>query len=648
MSHALIRCVSSLSWEQPTVVAWDDLQWTDTASLRCLEQLLDQIALMPVVVLLTAPRSFEISWAVAPPMKLTLGPLSPAECRQLVLARVPGTRQVDEDLLQLLVEHTGGNPLLIEEILELLRHGEEIELAAGRLRYRGAAADLPDFEGVVRARLQALPPEHHEILIAAALAGPALGEEVISAATGVPPATTREILETLTEEHALLHESDAGDRAFPHERLRLAVIEAAEPSTLPGLTKRLAKAIIETQDELTTSTADHVAGLFDRSGDPVAAADLLEEAASRQQLLGDMHGAAERYNRALSLSMEYGSAGPKRELALRMRVGRAALKGLQLRLGREALDEAVALADGLEDRSAGAEARLLLSRLLSRQGRLDEAMDWAQQAVPLAKQSGDRGTLAQVYGAIAEAYQQRGLFGPDLKFVTAAIATATEAGDTLKVGEYLQLAVMHAGAVGRFDDTWGDLQRARTVADETDDPALACQLLRLEATLHLMMGDFEASLQTNLKGIARAREHGLAEAEIVMLHNAGDNHLHLDRMREALYCFSESLRRSKAIHFDRLSEANEMYIGFLEAAYLGAATGFDRLRRAIENEERAGRLWNLNQGHQLLGRAMMAHGDHESALAHLKEALRLAERTGVRYFIDEANDWLQRAGAASE
>jgi hypothetical protein len=44
----------------------------------------------------------------------------------------------------------------------------------------------------------------------------------------------------------------------------------------------------------------------------------------------------------------------------------------------------------------------------------------------------------------------------------------------------------------------------------------------------------------------------------------------------------------------------------------------------------------------------MSRGDHVGALEHLKEALRLAERTGVRYFIDEANAWLERAGASAE
>ena len=61
-------------------------------------------------------------------MTLSLGPLSRAECQQLVRARIPDARTIDQALLDQLERHSGGNPLLIEEILELLRQGEQLDL----------------------------------------------------------------------------------------------------------------------------------------------------------------------------------------------------------------------------------------------------------------------------------------------------------------------------------------------------------------------------------------------------------------------------------------------------------------------------------------------------------------------------------------
>jgi tetratricopeptide (TPR) repeat protein len=137
------------------------------------------------------------------------------------------------------------------------------------------------------------------------------------------------------------------------------------------------------------------------------------------------------------------------------------------------------------------------------------------------------------------------------------------------------------------------------------------------------------------------------EQEIIMLHNCGDNYLALDRERDALYFYSESLRRSKAARYDRLTEANEMFVGFLEVTSLGVEAGLNRLRAAIASAQRTGRLWNLTQGHRLLGQALLFMGNIESSVYHLREALRLAQETGVAFFIEQAACQLERAQRAA-
>ena len=141
-------------------------------------------------------------------------------------------------------------------------------------------------------------------------------------------------------------------------------------------------------------------------------------------------------------------------------------------------------------------------------------------------------------------------------------------------------------------------------------------------------------------GAEQARRQGLLEMEIVMLHNAGDDHLFMGNMREAYYYFNESLRRSRAARFDRLTEANEMFTGFIEAAHFGAPAGLAALRTAIDTSRSRGRLWNLTQGHQLLGRALLALGDVEGSVAQLSEAVRVGEQSGIRFFTDQARKWL--------
>jgi len=641
IGQAIMTCLMGLSWEQTTVVAWDDLQWADPASLRCLEHLLRNIGRMPLVLLLTAPVSQEPGWVAPPPLTIPLRPLSRGECQEMTCAMTPGATRIEQELLDLLMLHTTGNPLLLEELVGLLRRGHAVEGVSGTLRLSSAISTLPSFEQVLGAKLQHLPPPTFKVAVAAALAGPALSAPVIAAATRMPRSSVEENLGALAGPHCILRRCAAGLR-FPHEAMRRAAIDSLTERAQKHVSGRVAHAILDHHGraELACGIADHTAALLCHAGEAVEAADLLVETASLQERRGDLHGAADRYARALELYRDQEHGSPQTILELHIRTGQAALRGMHLELGQQILRQAIAMADRMDSRRLGAEGRVLLCRLLTRQGRLNEAMDRAREAVSFAETCGDQMVLARAYAAIADSYQQRGEYGPDFEYLSAALLIATKAGATTQIGEYLQLALAHAGGVGRYKDVKTYLLHARTIARSTGDPTLTCQLYRLEGALHLMRGDYEQALGINQEGIVRARRHGLAEPEIVMLHNAGDCHLHLGQMQEALFYFGESLHRSRAACFDRLTEANEMYLGFLEATHLGRPGGLDRLRRAIAAESKVGRIWNVNQGHLLLGQALLGQGEKIAALEQLKAALRIAEKTGVAYFINEARRWL--------
>lgn len=647
ISEAVIRCVHSLSWEQATVVAWDDLQWADHASLGCILELLTRFSDMPAMALVTIERAFKPPWALPEGSKLVeLGPLSSDECEQFVVQMGWG-QQVDATLLERLVSHTGGNPQHLEEVVDLLSESERLEIIDGRLTILGAPdTPLPRLEDGIIARLRALDEDATFVAVTAAVAGPALTMKLLSTATGIPVDKVEEILDELADVRGIVKRTRNG-YDLRNDRVRETLIAAVDPGLVRNARRWMAQAIIETWDRPSDSLDDHVATLLSKSGDQKGAVEVLISAAHRQEERGDLRGAAERYARSLQMHRATGQMSPAEELHLCMATGRTSVHSLSLELGEWALHRAVELADLERNPHAGAEARVLLCRLLTRMGQLDTALERAREAVPLARRSDDRLMVAQVCAAIAENYQQQGDFGHDMDPLESALEIASEIGDVRRVGEYLQLAVVHAVGVGEYDRTRELLEQAQTIARENSDPLLACQLQKVEALLKRFSGDNEGALKINLKGVAMAHAHGLKEQEIIMLHNCGDNHLFMGREREALYFYSESLRRSKAARYDRLTEANEMFVGFLEVTYLGVETGLDKLRAAISSAERQGRLWNLNQGHRLLGQALMAMDNVESAVYHLREALRLAQETGVMFFIEQAASWLERAQRAA-
>ena len=644
LGQALRRCVTSLSWERTTVVACDDFQWIDDASAACLVELLEGIDAVPAVVLLAAtPGVAQLARNSGKVDTIELGPLSPKRCEELALALVPEAQNVDSDLLEALVDRSDGTPLLLEEIIDLLLEAGRLEIASGTLHLSGGLENpLPMLEEAVRLRISSLFPEVATVAVAAALAGPAMNPEIIAAATELTPEVVQQALDDLAQQHRVLRQAPAG-LSFPHERLRGAVLASSDPQLVERLRRSLAQAILAHRSEPSCAMADHAARLLARSGQLAEAVEQLSRTAARQLQRGDPGGAARRYSEALQLVGSMEVQDPRAELELCLDTGRASLNSLSLDIGEQALQRAVELADQAGDARSSAEARILMCRMQARKGVLTAARAWAVQAVPEAERSGDRSLLAQAYAAIAETLQQYGEYGPDWAYIEAALAIAHEQDEHLRLGQYLQLAVMHAGGVGLYDQTSDYLEQARAIAEEVNDPMLSAQLRKSEALLLLFIGDAEAALGVNLEGIRHARRHGLLEVEIVMLHNAGDDHLFLGNMREALYYFTESLRRSQEAKLDRLTEANEMFIGFIEAAYLGSPRGFQRLEAAIETGRRLERVWNLTQGHQLMGRALLSQDDPGGAVKHLEEAVRLARKTGVKFFIDEAGRWLARA-----
>lgn len=640
LSKGVIQVLTSLSWEQTTIVAWDDLQWTDDSSLSCVVDLLDQLGTIPVVVLLTASDDFEPPWESLLALRaIRLGPLSIEECEGLVVRRMGAADWVESSLMENLLERSGGNPLLVEQLSELLIEGERLEIEGRVIKLaEGQPEGVPGITEGVRSRLRTFSEEVMTVAVTAALAGPALDQQVVARATGLSVDRSRHCLDELLE-RAVLRQRRAGF-AFPHERLRLALLEAAGDDWLDALRGATARAVIAEAKAESEGWRDHAANLLIEAGDQAESAEVLVASAKHKESRGDLRGAAQRYARALELVREVGALSPAAELKLSLDTGRAALLSLSLESGERALRHARELADELSDGSSGATARVLLSRTLNRQGRLQEATDQAKEAIPLAENAKDKVVLAQVYGAIAEGYQQWGQYGPDMTYLEPALQLATEAGDLKELGRLLQLAVMHAAGVGKYQRTEELLGRAKEIVSSNDDPLLECQVLKAETLLLFFSGDIQTSLEYSLKGFDLAHRHGLLELEVIFLHNAGDSHLRLDQMQEALYYFNESQRRAESARFDRLTEMNEMFIGFVEATYLQSQTGFDRLTRILERARRLGRVWNLTQGHQLLGRALAGRGELADARVHLEEALRLAESSGVIFFIDEARFWL--------
>jgi tetratricopeptide (TPR) repeat protein len=184
------RFLEALAEQRPLVLVFEDLHWADDSLLDFVDYLVDWASGVPILVVATArPEllSRKPGWGGGKPNALTLSlsPLSDEETAELVhtlLARPV----LDADVQSTLLERAGGNPLYAEEFVRMLGERGDGELP------------LPEtVQGLIAARLDALPADEKALLQAAAVLGKVFWLGAATELAAVERWTAEELLHAL-------------------------------------------------------------------------------------------------------------------------------------------------------------------------------------------------------------------------------------------------------------------------------------------------------------------------------------------------------------------------------------------------------------------------------------------------------------------
>ena len=174
--HGLYWLAANVAFQQPTLLAIDDLHWADTPSLRWLLYLTRRLEGVPLLVAAaTRPPEGEsrdptlVAELIADPEAAAIRPEPLGRASIAVLARELHGLEPDEAFCAALETATGGNPLFIGAVLDAVAREGTSPTAeqVPRLLEIGA-------QGVSRAvglRLARLPPEALALLRAASILG---------------------------------------------------------------------------------------------------------------------------------------------------------------------------------------------------------------------------------------------------------------------------------------------------------------------------------------------------------------------------------------------------------------------------------------------------------------------------------------------
>ena len=293
--RALGRLIGAFAGEVPLTIFIDDVQWADAASVRLIADLLTGGEVGPLLVVAAHrhemepahpwPRALaEIASAGTFVRELALGCLPAAEVDRLVADLVAGTASDVAPLGRAISEKTGGNPLMVTQLLTTLHRKGLIAFDSGAKRWRWDLDGIRQEPGVgdvtdlIVEKLRHLETEAQVILPVAACLGGTFDAETLAHVLDSDPEPT---LQAAVEQDVLVRLGRS--YRFSHDRVQEAAYLLTPAEERPALHLRVGRRLL---GDITARSSLEAAGprVFDVVGHLHRATALLATEREREQL----------------------------------------------------------------------------------------------------------------------------------------------------------------------------------------------------------------------------------------------------------------------------------------------------------------------------------------------------------------------------
>jgi DNA-binding NarL/FixJ family response regulator len=503
MHRAVRELLEHLAATRPLVLALDDFQWADSASIDLVVALLHRPPAARVLLALgSRPHQLPASLATALDRALRAGTLARVEVGPLTREQTGELlgRGGDDPLTAAFYEETGGNPFYLEQLarapgrwLDGAPWGPDVPLAGVEVPPMVAAA--------LAEELAMLPLSARSVLDGASVAGDPFELDLAAIAAPSPEPEARDAVDVLLKLD-LVRSTDMPRRfRFRHPIVRRAVYEATAGGWRLGAHERIAKTLAE-RGASAAARAHHVERSA-RHGDAAAVAILRqagEQSAPRapataarwfgaaSQLLPETAPARERVELLLAGAQTLAATGRFREshstllesiaivpadsLALRGQLAATCARVEHL-LGQheQAHDRLLRALEEVPDQASPEAVSLMIELAMDGAHRLDyKGMEgWGARATDAARQLGDPVLKATAVAAYARA----AAFAASTQQAEAACTDAAALVDALSDDELarrLDAAVHLASAefyFHRFDEAGAHAERALAIGRTT-------------------------------------------------------------------------------------------------------------------------------------------------------------------------------------
>jgi class 3 adenylate cyclase/tetratricopeptide (TPR) repeat protein len=506
------RLFEALAEWGPLVLVVEDVHWADDGLLDFIDHLADWATTSPLLLLCTARAElFERrpNWgARRNAATLALAPLTDDETRKLV-AFLLRQAEIPADLAQTVLAHAEGNPLYTEEFIRMLVDRSLLHRDGGGWKLRESELPLPEsVQGIIAARLDALPAEQKTLLQEASVFGRAFWGGAVAAVVGKPVSEVEESLRVLEQKEFVRQRktsSVAGEReyAFHHSLARDVAyhqIPRAQRSDKHLRAANWFEVTVTRRQDRVELLAHHLwkatalARAVGREDDDLAARarSALRDAGERALSLNSFEAAANYFSAGLEISPH----GAQRA-ALLFGYGKSLFHGEESGEAELAQARDAFLAAGDHQQAAEAEAMLAtLARFVGADH--DRAFQHLERAAALVEDAPPSPAKAYVLSAFANA----------LGIADEHERALVEARRALEIARELGLRDVEArclNTIGWLRATRGDLggfadlEQSIVIGESVNSPFVVLGYANL-ASVHLVLGDLARAFEVAAAG----------------------------------------------------------------------------------------------------------------------------------------------------
>jgi len=588
----------------------EDLHWIDQTSEDFLASLIEGIAAVPLLLVLTyrsgyQPRWMDKSYAT----QIALRRLTSRDSR-IVVNAVLRQAQLSENLAQVILDKAEGNPFFLEELTRSLLESQS----------QGDVSVPDTIQGVLMARIDRLPEEHKRLLQTASVLGREFGLDLLQGiwdqSTALSP-----LLADLKRWEFLYEapESASGRPAcfFKHALTQEAVYQ----SLLTGRRQSLHGATVRTLEAL---YADRLEDAYDSLAYHSPRADEPEKAVEYMSLFAAKAARSYAHSeaaKALGEALELAERLPeeqrdRRILELVLQLAESLLPLARFPEKLELLLKHGERVERLADPALAGRYHFWLAHTHSYLGNQDEVLRCARLAIAEARRCGDEATEGRACYVLSRDAFWVGHFAQGIEDGLRAVELLVRSGDRWWAGQAHWVAGFHHYVLGQFKAAQESMERSHAIWKALDDP-------RLDPSWST--GFFYASLGDLERGIAEC-QGGLARAQDPLNTSAGRGflgyaYLKKGELEKAVEMLEDSVEKLAGAGMQQLLG---WFSAYLSEAYLGLGRTADARTTAlaaVETTREVKFVYGLRIAQRSAGRIAVAVDDHEEAEAQLGEAL---------------------------